>query len=257
MPVSVTTFFLPANAGVPFILEDLHLRGGFKVYNTVAERDASHPFSRKPGMLCYTADEDTYFKLQPDRITWEEFKLGGEDGGLDASAIKEPLYITEDNKLAIRAEALLPKITSAGQVLTTTNQNTVEWKDQQVSIGQRDTKSFESPASVLSGETIEFELDLSKSVLLVTTTLSSPGLLLEGFSTNMRNDPNPYTFQSTVDYLSDEGIKVEGEDEVFVRRYSFMVNEEEPSKSTHYFRLTNKGELPVTPKVDITYVTLE
>lgn len=256
MPVSVTTFFLPANAGVPFILEDLYLRGGFKVFNTTEERDNTHPFSRKPGMLCYTADEDMYFKLMPDRITWEEFKVGGE-GGLKAEDIAEPLYINEDGKLALRESAVLPKINDSNQILVTTNQNTVEWRDRVVSTGQRSTVLFEPPTSIESGETVEFELEMAKSVLLVTTKLSAPGLLIEGFASNLRDDPNPYTFQSTVDYLVDEGIKVEGESETAVRRYSLMSNKEEPVVSTLYFRLTNKGDLGIIPKVEITYVSLE
>lgn len=256
MPVSVTTFFLPANAGVPFILEDLYLRGGFKVYDTIEDRDNSHPFSRKPGMLCYTTDQDTYFKLLSDRITWEEFTVGG-DGGLSAESIAEPLYINEDGKLAVREYAMLPKVTEPNQTLVTTNQNTVEWQDKVVNTGQRSRAIFESPTSVESGETVEFELEMAKSVLLVTTKLSSPGLLLEGFASNLRDDPNPYTFQSTGDYLVDEGIKVEGESETAVRRYSLMSNKEEPVVSTLYFRLTNKGDLSITPKVEITYVSLE
>lgn len=256
MPVSVTTFFLPAHAGVPFILEDLYLRGGFKVFSTIEDRDNSHPFSRKPGMLCYTADEDTYFKLMPDRITWEEFKTGGE-GGLKAEDIAEPLYINDDGKLSLRESAVLPKINDSNQILVTTNQNTVEWRDRVVSTGQRSTVLFEPPTAIESGETVEFELEMAKSVLLVTTKLSAPGLLIEGFATNLRNDPNPYTFQSTVDYLVDEGIKVEGDNETAVRRYSLMSNKEDPVVNKLYFKLTNKGDLGIIPKVEITYVSLE
>lgn len=207
-------------------------------------------------MLCYTADEDTYFKLMPDRITWEEFKTGGE-GGLKAEDIAEPLYINDDGKLSLRESAVLPKINDSNQILVTTNQNTVEWRDRVVSTGQRSTVLFEPPTAIESGETVEFELEMAKSVLLVTTKLSAPGLLIEGFATNLRNDPNPYTFQSTVDYLVDEGIKVEGDNETAVRRYSLMSNKEDPVVNKLYFKLTNKGDLGIIPKVEITYVSLE
>lgn len=205
-------------------------------------------------MLCYCADTDSYYKLLPDRITWEDFSLGG---GLDADAIVEPLYIDKDGKLALRPYAILPKVEAPNQILVTTLQNTVEWQDKVASTGERGQASFESPTSLEPGETVEFQLELAKSVMLVSTKLNSPGLLFEGFSTNDRNDPNPYTFQSTIDYLEDEGIKVEGESETFVRRYSFMSNEESPVSRNLYFSITNKGDLAIIAKVDMTYVTLE
>lgn len=55
MPLSPSSFFIPP-AGVPFVLEDKYLRGGYRVVATNAERDAIAISARKQGMRVLVAD---------------------------------------------------------------------------------------------------------------------------------------------------------------------------------------------------------
>lgn len=256
MPLAASTFFLPASASVPFILMDLHLRGGFKVYVDEAERDGSHPFSRKAGMLIYVQSLKQYQTLEADMSTWTEFTTGG--GGISAEGLVEPLNVTEDGKLAIHPHRILPEeVSRAGLVLTSTGPNTYAWKELPATVGQRATAVFESPSSIAGGESIDFELELGKSVLIVSMEVSSPKLRVEVHSNAAREDNNPYTFVSFAGQLVDEGITERDGNQTFHRRYAFLSNQDAPVTNKHYFTLTNESALDLTPKVTLTYVVLE
>ena len=256
MPLAASTFFLPASASVPFILMDLHLRGGFKVYVDEAERDGSHPFSRKAGMLIYVQSLKQYQTLEEDMSTWTEFTTGG--GGLSAEGLVEPLYIDDDGKLAIQPHRILPQeVRRAGYVLTSTGPNTFAWQEPPATVGKRATAKFEAPSSIAGGESIDFELELGKSILIVSMELSSPDLQIEGFSNSNRDDNNPYTFVSFTGQLVDEGIKDRNGEQSFLRRYAFLANQDSVVSNKHYFTLTNKSALDLTPTVTLTYVVLE
>lgn len=58
MALYLSSFLLPASAGVPFLLEDKYLRGGFRILSTVAERDAIPTAARKVGMRVLVADAE-------------------------------------------------------------------------------------------------------------------------------------------------------------------------------------------------------
>lgn len=62
MPLYPTSFFIPP-AGVPFIVEDKYVRGGYRVATNVAERDAIAVAGRKQGMLVRTMDDNVIYEL--------------------------------------------------------------------------------------------------------------------------------------------------------------------------------------------------
>lgn len=62
MPLYPTSFFIPP-AGVPFIVEDKYVRGGYRVLATITERDAIAVAGRKAGMLVHTQDDHNIWEL--------------------------------------------------------------------------------------------------------------------------------------------------------------------------------------------------
>lgn len=68
MPLYASAFFVPTSAGVPYILEDIYLRGGYRSVATIAERDAIKPAARKQGMVVYVREDTTMYWL-PDTVT--------------------------------------------------------------------------------------------------------------------------------------------------------------------------------------------
>lgn len=74
MPVNVTSYLLPRNGAKWFVMEDIYLRGGFRVVANVAERDTIHASSKKARMVVITADDGIIWQLQPDNRTWAEFR---------------------------------------------------------------------------------------------------------------------------------------------------------------------------------------
>lgn len=74
MPLYPTSFFIPP-AGVPFIVEDKYVRGGYRVAANVAERDAIAVAGRKQGMLVRCMDDNTIWELVggTSNTSWRAF----------------------------------------------------------------------------------------------------------------------------------------------------------------------------------------
>lgn len=81
MPIRVTSFYLPASPSIPYLLEDVYVRGGFRSVATTTLRDSIAALSLKIGMLVYCQDVDKYYKLGADKQTWYEVSIGGGSGG--------------------------------------------------------------------------------------------------------------------------------------------------------------------------------
>ena len=81
MPIRVTSFYLPVSPSIPYILEDVYVRGGFRSVATTAARDEIAAMAKKVGMLVYCEDVDKYFRLGADKLTWYEFSSGSGSGG--------------------------------------------------------------------------------------------------------------------------------------------------------------------------------
>lgn len=79
MAIPVQSNLTPAHPSkMPFVLEDIYMKGGFRVVATKALRDSIPVQSRKPGMIVYVFDMDKYYKLAADMSTWT---IWGTPGG--------------------------------------------------------------------------------------------------------------------------------------------------------------------------------
>ena len=71
MPLYPSSFFVPASASIPFLLEDKYMRGGWHCVADEAERDAIGTGARKLGMRVYVADTGETWTLENSDInTW-------------------------------------------------------------------------------------------------------------------------------------------------------------------------------------------
>lgn len=94
MPIRVTSFYLPVSPSLPYILEDVYVRGGFRSVATTAARDGIAAMAKKVGMLVYCEDVDKYFRLGTDKQTWYEFTLGGAGSGSGGGVRYETTYLS-------------------------------------------------------------------------------------------------------------------------------------------------------------------
>lgn len=67
MPIYASAFFIPTSASIPYILEDVYLKGGYRSVATIAERDAIKTAARKQGALVYVREDNTIYWL-PDAV---------------------------------------------------------------------------------------------------------------------------------------------------------------------------------------------
>jgi len=74
MAVNVSSFLLPRNGAQWFVLEDIYVRGGFRIVANLEARAAIHASSKKARMVVITADDGKVWQLQPDMVTWAEFR---------------------------------------------------------------------------------------------------------------------------------------------------------------------------------------
>lgn len=56
MPIYAAAFFLPTSASIPFLLEDIYLRGGYRTVRDLEDMKAIKPAARKKGMMVYVQD---------------------------------------------------------------------------------------------------------------------------------------------------------------------------------------------------------
>lgn len=74
MPLSLTTFLTPSNGGDFFLVEDKHLRGGFRTVNNPEELNTIGASCLKTGMLAYSTIEGKFWTY--DGSSWAELVLG-------------------------------------------------------------------------------------------------------------------------------------------------------------------------------------
>lgn len=267
MPLAAISNFVPSSPDVPYILEDTHLKGGYRVFKTIADRDDwtakadKKSFNglidiidaRKVGQLAYVIEDDTIYKLLEDKLTWEELKFGAD------YQVETPLQVIGDNRLSIDPDRIIPVPGEPGQVLGLSAEGKPIWVDMVSSSGTRGVVEYTAPEPIESGAEHEFSIpDVGKSIMLIKMELNATDIRIEGFGSSKREDKNPYMFVSDVNLLFDEGIRVdsEGEYERF-RRHSFLSNLDNPVTRTHYFKFTNIGDAPATPTMKLTYLVLE
>lgn len=63
MPLYAAAFFLPTSVAIPYLLEDVYIRGGFRSVKTIDLRNAIKPASRKQGMMVYVEEDKTIYTI--------------------------------------------------------------------------------------------------------------------------------------------------------------------------------------------------
>lgn len=250
MPLYPNSFFL-MNASLPFVVEDISVRGGFVTVTNAAARDALKSGVRKIGMLVYTQDDGNMWTIET---------VGGPF--VPANLAK---HIALGNALTIEETSGVLNLAGidtavAGQVLTVNSEGNLEWTTPAAGFKPtRGSANYTAPSSVAAlGGIHDFTITMGKTVMLLTTTLSHVDLRLEAHSTAARNDSNPYKFISATGRLSDDGTSVlEDQSIQYNRRYAFLANLSETPTTSIYWRIVNQGSTAVTPVLNINYLVLE
>ncbi len=262
MPVMMTSFLLPASAALPYLLEDKYLRGGMRCLPTLAERDAMSVGNKKPGMLCYVTETKKMYQLGADNVTWEEAKFGG-----GANYKFQAPFVTATDESGITVVGLdpskqVPEPEYAGMTLVSGANGAMFWADLNGSenMGVRKTVEYESPGYITPGGTVDFDLQMNRSVMLLRVELNAFDIELSAFESSDRLDRNPYLFRSTANFLVDDGVFQDVDEEnnprtQKLRRYSFLSNRD--NTPTVSWRMKNIGTSPAKPKLTVTYLVLE
>lgn len=127
MPIYASAFFIPTSASIPYILEDVYLKGGYRSVATIADRDAIKTAARKQGMLVFVREDLNIYWL-PDAViagaaAWQKFDVTkfvnftwkdplkmevGSDGKYNVSIDEKrivPVIEADDNGLVLLATA--------------------------------------------------------------------------------------------------------------------------------------------------------
>lgn len=74
MPINLPTFLRPTSSAIPFLLEDVNIKGGLRTVEALTDRDAIPSAGRKAGMLVAVAETGLSYTLAADLVTWSEYK---------------------------------------------------------------------------------------------------------------------------------------------------------------------------------------
>ena len=263
MPIIISSFLTRSNPNsVPYIVEDKDFKGGFRVLDDHAARDAIHAVARKPGMLVLTLNDGVIWQLLSGNVDWVEWNAPGGSGGGGGyiSAVTDPLGVDVSGNLSIQQNRILPAFGSAGQIPVKQSNGSIAWENNNASgsVGTRVTFTKSDFAGIPVSSDVNFTLDMGRTVMLIDVTVNTPDLLIQCFSTPNRDEENPYTFKSAVGRLTDTGVSVLPDDSLqYNRRYGFVVNRESPTTTNLYWNITNQGSTTVTPVLIVTYLVLE
>jgi hypothetical protein len=141
-----------------------------------------------------------------------------------------------------------------GDVLTTDGSGVARWTNLSGAGRTIERKKFHRTiADLPAGGYTEFIMDIGISSIVYGLTVSRP-CLVEVFSTELKNESNPYTFLATLDHLVDDGtVLMSDGSTIQQRQYSIFSNQEEPVKHQVYARVTNIDGVGGSVDVDLTY----
>lgn len=107
-----------------------------------------------------------------------------------------------------------------------------------------------------NGQT-NFTLALAKTSTILRLYVDKP-ITVQAFSTQARNDSNPYTFVATADHLEDDGSSKMTDGSIFYgRRYSTFSNLEPVPTDNIYFTMTKTTDVEVDVTLNIVYLPTE
>jgi hypothetical protein len=140
----------------------------------------------------------------------------------------------------------------AGSVITSDGSGNTYWNFGGSTQIDRKKWSYEI-ADLPAGDFEEFDIDIGIASIVYNLTVNRP-VLVEVFSTPLKNETNPYTFFATLGHLSDDGTVLLNDGSVIQQRqYSIFANQEEPPKNKVYGRITNYDGTSGNVSLNITY----
>ena len=158
------------------------------------------------------------------------------------------------SEFTVTNEYTLPNIKGpAGTVITSDGQGRTYWSSGG-SGGQIDRKkwNYEIP-DLPAGAFQEFDIDIGIASIVYALTVNRP-VLVEVYSTPLKNETNPYTFLSTLGHLTDDGTVLLNDGSVIQQRqYSIFANQEEPPQNRVYGRITNIDGVAGNVSLSLTY----
>lgn len=252
--IPVSDYYVPSNPFIPYVLEDTYVKGGFRTVLTLDQLNAITPFVKKSGMIVYVEEDDTYYKWVHAEQAFKPWEIGG---GFSEADIAEPLIMV-DGKLTVDPSRLVPKGGLEGQVMMMKSKG-VEWTylSQNANRGVRASKVYAVPL-MQPGDEHRFELELGRTIMIVKAEVNAHDIEIKGYGTPERDDRNPYTFISGIDYFIDEGIKFgENGEADYMRRHAFVANRQSPVQDTVYFTARNIGGAPASVILTIEYMVVE
>tara|TARA_Y100001963_G_C6770659_1_gene444700 strand:+ start:672 stop:1439 length:768 start_codon:yes stop_codon:yes gene_type:complete len=255
MPILMRDWIVPSSPYLPYLLEDTFMKGGFRIVPDLATRDTKiHPLAMKQGMLVYVEEEGQYFTLDEFDLGTMNIKWGPAKFGGPIDEVAQPLVV-ESGVLKLAPNQVIPE-GIAGQRLTFGEDGKLKWVDAHEG-AKRYSTEFECPIVLNPQEEYDFELDLGKTLMLHKVIINAPEIQLTGFPTKDRSELNPYKYISDTEIPYDQGIRNDGGEFTYYRRFSFLSNMEDPVNSKIYFRFTNVSGVAAQPKVTINYLRLE
>lgn len=111
--------------------------------------------------------------------------------------------------------------------------------------------------NLVAGQTQSFELAIGKAVIVYGLTLSKVAKIT-AWSTPAKDETNPYIFSATADHLTDDGSTILSDGSILRnRKYSILVNLEDPATNKIYFDVENIDFQPGDVTVTLTYLPIE
>jgi hypothetical protein len=148
MPIYLSGFILPTSKSIPFILEDVYLRGGFRVVADLETRDTMKSAARKTGCLVYVESEDTIFQYNGG---WQTFDI------TKYVSIASPLEFAVDETtgkqtLTVAQDRILPTSPETGTHVLVRTDEGITWVESNAvggGSGLPDTTSAEPGMSLV------------------------------------------------------------------------------------------------------------
>lgn len=257
MPIVQTSYVVPSSPSIPYLVEDIYFKGGFRVVADAIARDAIKAQAKKVGMLVLTALDGKIWQLQEDKISWVEFKSGG---GTQTLIGEAPISVKVNGNIVIDPQYVIPSGGETGDYIVKNIDGSPIWKPINLSgiSGNRVIGTWVSPSAIEPADTVEFFVAMSNTLLLLELSADIPQVKVEIFTTSARTEPNPYTFISSNLNPSDQGITEQTDGSLLKgRRFSILANLEQPPSNLIYWRVTNLAPVPITPTLHYTYLTLQ
>jgi len=138
-----------------------------------------------------------------------------------------------------------------GYTIISDGAGSANWAPNTVTINRRQFHHFIE--NLPSGANELFVMDIGLANIVYGLTVNRP-VLVEVFSNQYINEPNPYTFLATADHLTDDGsVLLDDGSIIQQRQYSIFANQDVPPKPQVYARVTNIDGVSGNVSLSLTY----